>query len=353
MGQELVNVLSEIVRDGLATEEGFRRLQQWLGERPDGQLPAMDFLSRVVGERASKPEFTTRDLFELQFAVERVLPHPLRDRVAAKRQWAWWKARATENQVESLHNLGGTPAAGMTKEEAPALIEQLQPRPTEKQLDYIRDLGGTAPPGISGGQASDLIDRLLAEAEARPTPQQIMVLRFWNRMDLANSPKHQVAEWLEQFYKDDPRRKLAWEMFKLEGGDDGSHHDPSTVPIGAGESYLEGVAQLRHAPETTAGGNLPVEERFAAIQATIDGAGVSIQGQPEVPNELCIETLPPPAETEERFCKCPCGGCGVNIEFPVHGIGQTVSCPKCGSDILLFDSSQKGLSRRLESELPT
>jgi hypothetical protein len=199
MGQELVNVLSEIVRDGLATEEGFRRLHQWLGERPDGQLPAMDFLSRVVGERASKPEFTTRDLFELQFAVERVLPHPLRDQVAARRQSAWSQARATANQVESLHNPGGTPAAGTAKEQAPVPAE---PRPTVKQLETICDL---------------------------------------------------------------------------------------TMSI-----------------------------------------------QP------AMETLPAPAETEEGFCQCPCGGCGVNIEFPVHGIGQTVSCPKCGSDIVLFDGSQGG-----------
>jgi hypothetical protein len=412
-GQELVNLLLEVVRDGLVTAEGFRQLQRWLEGRSEAQLPAVAFLSRMTGEGASRGELTPGDIFELQFAIERVLPKELRDQVVANRRHAWSQTPATDNQIEYLRDLGGTPTIGMTKEEASALIEQLQPRPTEKQIAFIRDLGGTAPPNISRRQASELIDHLLAESEAKPTPRQIMLLRFWNRRDLANGPRHRIAEWLDGFYKEDPRRKLAWEMFKIEAGDDGSQHDPSSVPIGAGETYLDAAAQLRRAPAPEGGAALTLEETFAAIRAIIDGAGVSIEGEPGVLNELCqnpacflstvlaglvvgepsshgtgedldragrilleklarlrpdqreylvkvtaavqplcadggmsieqaIAAIPAPPEAEEQFCSCPCSGCGVNIEFPVHGIGETVSCPKCGSDVVLFDSSQGG-----------
>ena len=47
--------------------------------------------------------------------------------------------------------------------------------------------------------------------------------------------------WLEQFYNDDPRRKVAGDLFKIESGDDGSQHDLSSVLVGAGESYLNEI----------------------------------------------------------------------------------------------------------------
>lgn len=115
---------------------------------------------------------------------------------------------------------------------------------TDKQLDYIRSLGGNPSPGFSRADVDEIIPHLekeFRESPAKqqlPTPRQMMVLRFWNRMDLAQSSKWAVEQWMSQFYSEDPRRKAAWEAFKLETGDDGSQHDPSSVPIGAGEIYL-------------------------------------------------------------------------------------------------------------------
>ena len=57
-------------------------------------------------------------------------------------------------------------------------------------------------------------------------------------MDLAQSSKWEVEQWLTQFYDEDPHRRAAWETFKLENGDDGSQRDPSWVMLGAGERYL-------------------------------------------------------------------------------------------------------------------
>ena len=44
-----------------------------------------------------------------------------------------------------------------------------------------------------------------------------------------------------------------------------------------------------------------------------------------------------PWEQLQKFGRCPCQSCGVNIEFPLRGEGQTVTCPKCGCETVLFN----------------
>ena len=130
------------------------------------------------------------------------------------------------------------PPPDLTRFTAIHLIDKLthSVKATERQLQYIRDLGGNPPAGITHADAAGIIRQLLARQQ--PTPRQMMVLRFWNKTDLMQSTKDEVAAWLGQFYDEDPRRKEAWEKFKLENEEDGSQHDPSFVPMGAGESYL-------------------------------------------------------------------------------------------------------------------
>jgi len=41
-------------------------------------------------------------------------------------------------------------------------------------------------------------------------------------------------------------------------------------------------------------------------------------------------------QTEEGYIKCPCNNCDVFIEFPAHGLGQTIACPHCGMETVLF-----------------
>ena len=40
--------------------------------------------------------------------------------------------------------------------------------------------------------------------------------------------------------------------------------------------------------------------------------------------------------TEPNHLKCSCEQCGGTIEFPVEGVGQTVNCPHCGQQTILF-----------------
>jgi hypothetical protein len=47
-------------------------------------------------------------------------------------------------------------------------------------------------------------------------------------------------------------------------------------------------------------------------------------------------------KTEGVYIKCPCNNCDVFIEFPARGIGQTITCPHCGMDTVLFKPATLG-----------
>jgi len=252
-GQELLALLCEITRDGLVSKEGVQRLNTWLDGKSESEIPAISFLSNIP-ERFG--ELTTAKAFEVHFAIERVLPKTIRDGVKEKRQEAWLhsplKPKATEAQLNYIRVLGGHPTPGLNIAEASLLIEQLLdhsgPTPrqnaTEKQLQYIRELGGSPPVGLTKADASKLIEEL-KDGDNNPTPRQIMLLRFWNRMDLANRSRGEIVNWLENFYAQDSRRKSAWELYKLQNKDDGTQHDPSWVKIGEGENYLRDLIAWR------------------------------------------------------------------------------------------------------------
>jgi hypothetical protein len=239
--QDLMRLLCDISDRGSDCADGVRALNAWLRKAPYSDIAAINFLLSATND-FFKGGQTPQGIFIMQAAIERVLPKNIRDGVIQRRQRAWDESPASENQVSYIRSLGGKATVGMTRQEASQLIDHLtQFTATEKQLDFIRSLGGTPPAGISKAEASSLIERLLAEEhtqERRPTLRQLMVLRFWNRMDLENSSKYEISEWLDRFYNENPFRKGAWEMFKLEQGDDGSQSDPSRVPLGVGETYL-------------------------------------------------------------------------------------------------------------------
>jgi len=252
-GQELVALLSEITREGLVSKDGVQRLNTWLDVNSGADFPAVSFLADIP-ERLG--EITTAKAFEVHFAIERVLPKTIRERVVKKRQEAWLhsplKPKATEAQLNYIRGLGGHPTPGLNIAEASLLIEQLLehsgPTPrqnaTEKQLQYIRELGGSPPVGLTKSAASKLIEELKGEDDS-PTPRQIMLLRFWNRMDLANRSRSEIVNWLENFYAQDSRRKSAWELYKLQNKDDGTQRDPSWVKIGEGENCLRDLIAWR------------------------------------------------------------------------------------------------------------
>jgi hypothetical protein len=281
IGQELISLLIEIERGGFITEQGVRQLNEWLEPRADSKIVPILYLLDLSRHVLSSGKLTNDGAYEMQLAIERVLPKPIREPILLRRYEVEktlppgeqiiadilklggnlppglnrlqafqlesnLSSPATENQIAYIRRLGGNPHPTINFQAASDLIQKLlhSVKATEKQFDFILSLGGNPPVGISQAAASKLIDTLLVEQHERqarersPTPRQTMVLRFWNRTDLVNASQWEVEQWLTQFYNEDPRRKVAWETFKLENGDDGSQRDPSWVPIGVGESYL-------------------------------------------------------------------------------------------------------------------
>jgi len=42
-------------------------------------------------------------------------------------------------------------------------------------------------------------------------------------------------------------------------------------------------------------------------------------------------------EMGDIYIKCRCNNCDGSIEFPAHGVGQTITCPHCGTETILFN----------------
>ena len=42
------------------------------------------------------------------------------------------------------------------------------------------------------------------------------------------------------------------------------------------------------------------------------------------------------ASAVSGFVTFPCNNCSGHVEFPAEGVGQTIACPHCGLDTLLF-----------------
>lgn len=246
--QLLVSVLDKILDDGVIESAEVQELASALeGIDIESRIPAVTFLREICRDILADGVVEANELKELFNAILRVLPPEHRARAkdlkkARENQERQERLRinslATERQIEYIKSLGGPVHEGMTKEEASALIREWnRDLATERQIQFIEDLGGCVYEGMSKQEASDLIQELL---DSTPTVRQRMVLRFWNRLDLNYSGVEEVTDWMDEWYDADPRRKEAWEMWKLENNDIGQR-DPSlieTVPIGAGYNYL-------------------------------------------------------------------------------------------------------------------
>lgn len=281
LAKELVGLLIEIEREGFGTDAGVRRLNKWLEVNADSEIPAVGYLLEITKTILRFGNISPEDAAKMQNAIVRVLPRSIQIREINSQEFSetlparksilkrirdlggnpWpgitraeayalvekLQSQPSQRQIEYIQSLGGSPTLDMTRWDASDLIEELlaSAKATERQLQFIRDLGGNPPEGISRAGAEVLISQLLVkqresfDKEQPPTPRQVMVLRFWNRMDLASTSKWEVTNWLSQFYAEDSRRLAAWEMFKAEIGDDGSQRDPSFVPIGTGMEYLK------------------------------------------------------------------------------------------------------------------
>jgi hypothetical protein len=64
--------------------------------------------------------------------------------------------------------------------------------------------------------------------------------------------------------------------------------------------------------------------------------GLGIQLQAAVKQMASAISQRGEPKTEDGYIKCPCNNCDVFIEFPAHGLGQSIACPHCGMETVLF-----------------
>ncbi|XVJ58869.1 MAG: hypothetical protein HEQ23_05495 [Tepidisphaera sp.] len=211
-GKTLLNVILSMIHDGDISLAEIVKLHDFLVGCPI-PMNAVAFLRPKTRAIISDDRVDAAEAYDLKRAFIRVVTKEVRGVI--------------ETHLEAI---GAPPKS---RDRAPAWH---QDPATERQIQYIVDLGGTVTFPLTKGQASVLIDELLERRP--PTPRQIMVLRFFDRMDLANSGKDQVSEWIDTLFGGLSPAERAWERFKRETKHDPLSSDAECVPIGAYRQYM-------------------------------------------------------------------------------------------------------------------
>lgn len=114
-----------------------------------------------------------------------------------------------------------------------------------------------------------------------------------------------------------------WRYVNKKGGPDKRFNDNREIPIVIYEAIMlgskSGVQELFQASKTGIGSTLnsAVKQMASAISQREE------------------------TKTEDDYIKCPCNNCDVFIEFPAHGLGQTITCPHCGLETVLFEPGRQ------------
>ncbi|MFH1746632.1 MAG: hypothetical protein ABIG44_06255 [Planctomycetota bacterium] len=183
--------------------------------RDTSTIAAVQYLRAITRECVTDGTVDDAEAYRLKVAFERVVPKAVRG-------------------VVSTHLEGiGLPAVD-DDDAAPAWTRD---EATARQIEYIVNLGGAVSPQMTKGDASKLIGELLERRP--PSPRQTMVLRFFNRLDLAQATKDDVSLWIDEFYASDGRFERAWDRFKRATNHDPFELNPTIVPVGAFKDYLE------------------------------------------------------------------------------------------------------------------
>lgn len=238
-GAKLLSLLCEITADGKLTEEEVKNLGDWLLENQALDYPSVDLLLEVLARILADGTVSEEERLELHLVIERVLPVTERSAARESRQ-AVEESEAQENRDLQSDKTGKFErpenGPGEVVSFARGRADWRDDPATEPQRKFIRSLGGTLRPGATKGEAASIIDARLGNQPL--SNRQMMVLRFWNRPLGKGEDKRVIIDWLDSFYREDPDRKLAWELYKQEAEDNGLQGDPTRVPLGIGSSYL-------------------------------------------------------------------------------------------------------------------
>lgn len=213
-GKEFIEFVEDIGRDGSIDINEISTLLSALQEGGRfNDLVGAAFLRETIMEIISDGNIEQFEVERLRYAISRMLPKRIRDESDF-----YSKDKITESRLRK-----------------PAWHDDPA---SDKQIDLLLKFEISFHPGINKGDASSLISDYIQKKESRPSPRQLMVLRFFDRMDLIDKTKAEITDWMDQWYSVDPKRKEAWENYKSDNG--GDIIDPENVEIGIGLAYLGG-----------------------------------------------------------------------------------------------------------------
>lgn len=216
-GQRLVHTILAMSHDGNLSLEEVAGLTAVLRDGP-ADMNAVPFLRAICRDILADNEFDDMEAYRLRRAMERVVPKAVRMKVSELLSGLGLPSDEDEGPFGGARAWRNDPA-------------------TARQLDYIRNLGGCADAEMKKGEAARLIDALLQRRP--PTPRQVMVMRFFDRLDLASKTKEEISAWIDDLYAQHESFERAWDIFKLEIGDDRTIQDPTIVPLGAYRKYIK------------------------------------------------------------------------------------------------------------------
>jgi hypothetical protein len=214
VGTQLIDLILSMCHDGELDITEIETLHMFLRRNESASINAIAFLRSITREVVSDGAIDQFEAYKLKQAFERVVPKEARGVVS------------THLESIGLPGTGDDDPRSWTRHEA-----------TAKQLDYIAALGGTATPRMTKGEASVMIDELLERRP--PTPRQMMLLRFFDRLDLTGRTKEEISAWIDELYYKTPAAERAWDKFKLATKHDPHGQDPTVVPIGACSQYMQ------------------------------------------------------------------------------------------------------------------
>lgn len=213
-GRFLIDMILSMCHDGRLEIEEVEELHVFLRQDKSG-FAAIEFLRAITRELVADGAVDDAEAYRLKLAFERVVPKEVRGVVSTH-----------------LQDIGLSGADDFGPEPAWAHHEA-----TARQIEYIVALGGQVVPRMTKGYASKLIEQLLDRRP--PTPRQVMLIRFFNRVDLMQSSKDEVSMWIDGLFASDENMERAWHRFKLATNHDPFETDPLVVPVGAFEDHLK------------------------------------------------------------------------------------------------------------------
>lgn len=287
-GQKLIDLIIGMCHDGSLTIEEVRSMHEFLRATPS-DIRAFALLRGLTFDVINDGVVDSIEAYRLKLAFVRVVPKAARGVVETHLDGIGLPASSDDeddraDSDSTVRDSEGNEASTDSSDQASSNRRSEHNRRwsrtaawryepmTQAQHDYIVLLGGTPGDAMTKGEASDLIDSLL---DCRcTTPRQVMILRFFNQLELISAGKDRVSEWIDTLFSENTAYELAWDRFKRETNHDHRGQDPSVVPIGAYIRYIHVEPLTPEKPAESSGRAGPDQysEEATPKSTTLEGA---------------------------------------------------------------------------------